>query len=223
MIPDINVEPLAIDFTVYYSVLRPDPALSSAPPLLIALHGYGQKCKGFARSLASIREQGILLAAPQGPHQIYMQLDPKKVGCNWLTMYEKENSIRDFIGYMTLLNARLHERESFDHNRIYVLGFSQGGAMAYRLAVSGAVPVRGVIACGSDLPSDVRDPLGTATPFRVLLVHGDNDPLVPVEKAEEAESELTDRGYAAERFRHEEGHTIPSEAIRAIGEWINRD
>lgn len=223
MIPDINVEPLAIDITVYYSVLRPEPAPLSAPPLLIALHGYGQKCKGFARSLASIREQGILLAAPQGPHQIYMQLDPKKVGCNWLTIYEKENSIRDFIGYMARLITQLQERESFDHNRIYVLGFSQGGAMAYRLAVSGAVPVRGVIACGADLPADVRDALAAIVPFRVLLVHGGNDPLVPVEKADEAESELSDRGYAVERFRHEEGHTIPGEAVRAIGEWIHRD
>jgi len=219
----IDVEPLVIDFTVYYSVLRPAQRPEGGTPLLLALHGYGQKCKGFVRWLAPLRECGVLVAAPQGPHQIYMQLDPKKVGFNWLTIYEKERSIRDFTGYMTRLVERLREQEEFNPNRVYVLGFSQGSAMAYRLAVSGAIPIRGVIACGADLPVDVREPLAAMGPFPVLLVHGDNDPLVNVAKAEEAETVLRDFGFCPDRYRHTAGHSMPREAVRAIGNWIARD
>lgn len=219
----IDVHPLVIDFTVYYSVLRPDKRETGSVPLLIALHGYGQKCKGFLRTFTPLRARGMLLAAPQGPHQIYMQLDPKKVGFNWLTIYEKEQSIKDFAGYMRRLVDNLHDRESFDASRIFVLGFSQGGAMAYRLAVSGAIPIRGVAACGADLPPDVTGPLSGRPPFPVLLVHGDNDPLVPVDKADEAESGLRDLRYSPERFRHNDGHTIPTAAVQAIGDWIERN
>ncbi len=218
----IAVEPLVVDFTVYYSVLRPAKAIDGSVPLLIALHGYGQKCKGFARWLRPLREHGILVAAPQGPHQIYMQMEPKKVGFNWLTIYEKERSINDFLGYMKRLVDRLCEKEDIDLSRVFVLGFSQGAAMAYRLAVSGVLPIRGVIACGADLPADVTERLSEREPFRVFLVHGDNDPLVPVSKSEEAEATLQGSGFCPERYRHKEAHTIPDDAAHAIGEWISR-
>lgn len=218
----IAVEPLVVDFTVYYSVLRPATAINGPVPLLIALHGYGQKCKGFARWLRPLREHGILVAVPQGPHQIYMQLEPKKVGFNWLTIYEKERSIGDFLGYMKRLVDHLCEHECIDRSRIFVLGFSQGAAMAYRLAVSDVLPVRGVIACGADLPADVIERLSEREPFDVLLVHGDNDPIVPVSKSEVAEGELQRDGFRPERYRHDEGHTIPEDAVHAIGEWITR-
>lgn len=218
----IVVEPLVIDFTVYYAVQRPAKRVMGGVPLLIALHGYGQKCKGFLRWLAPLSQYGVLVAAPQGPHQIYMQLEPKKVGFNWLTIYEKEQSILDFTRYMQRLVERLQEREHDDPSRVFVLGFSQGGAMAYRLAVSGAVPIRGAIICGGDLPADVRDALSVMPPFPILLVHGENDPLVDVSMAEEAEAALRDYGFQPGRFRHDQGHTIPDDAVHAIGEWINR-
>jgi phospholipase/carboxylesterase len=151
-----------------------------------------------------------------------MQLEPKKVGFNWLTIYEKERSINDFLGYMKRLVDRLCQDEAIDRSRIFVLGFSQGGAMAYRLAVSGAVPIRGAIICGGDLPADVRGALSSTEPFPILLVHGDNDPLVDVSMAEEAETALRGSGFHPDRFRYDQGHTIPDAAVRAIGEWIVR-
>ncbi len=217
---DIVVQQLPIETTGYYCVQTPGQASDDSPAILIALHGFGQQRKGFMRQFAPLRKRNILVVAPQGPHQFYMQLEPKKVGFNWLTIYEKENSIRDFTGFMVRLLDELERTHGIARDRVFVLGFSQGCSMAYRLAVSGAVPTRGVIACCADLPSDVAEKLAVSAPFSVLLAHAEDDPIIPVAKADEAEQQLRVSDYAVERLRYTGGHTIPEDAVERIGDWI---
>ena len=217
---EIAVRQLTIETTAYYCVQPPKDIHAASPKTLIALHGFGQKCKGFVRNFAPLRDRNILVVAPQGPHQFYMQLEPKKVGFNWLTIYEKENSIRDFAGYMgRLLDALASEHGRINDN-VYLLGFSQGVSMAYRLAVSGTVPVRGLVACCADLPADVAERLPSITRFPVLLAHAEDDPLVPVSKAAEAESVLQAHNFPVNRLRYTGGHLIPEDVMTRIGEWI---
>ena len=42
----------------------------------------------------------------------------------------------------------------YDADRVFLLGFSQGVAMAFRMAAQGIAQPKGVIACGGDLPPD---------------------------------------------------------------------
>lgn len=217
---DIVVRQLAIESTAYYCVQAPNDAHTARPKTLIALHGFGQKCKGFIRNFAPLRDRNILVVAPQGPHQFYMQLEPKKVGFNWLTIYEKENSIRDFAGYMNRLLDTLASENEHMRDSIYLLGFSQGVSMAYRFAVSGTVPVRGLVARCADLPVDVSERLGGITRFPVLLAHAEDDPVIPVSKAAEAEAVLHAHNFPVDRLRYTGGHLIPEDVVTRIGDWI---
>lgn len=220
MSDDLVVHQLTIETTAYYCVQPPGRAWNTPPRTLIALHGFGQKCKGFMRHFAPFRERNILVVAPQGPHQFYMQLEPKKVGFNWLTTYEKENSIRDFVGYMNQLLDRLDAQYGHVRDNVFLLGFSQGVSMAYRFAASGTIVPRGLVACCADLPADVAEKLPTLAKFPVLLAHAEDDPVIPLSKAEEAESQLHAQDFSVERLRYTGGHTLPEDAINAIGDWI---
>ncbi|MFA6243268.1 MAG: hypothetical protein WC655_20185 [Candidatus Hydrogenedentales bacterium] len=215
-----TVHPLTIEFTVYYTVQPPENEAGKPPALLLALHGYGQKCRGFMRQFTALRKRNMLLVAPQGPHQIYMQMEPKKVGCNWLTVYEKENSIRDFVGYMNRLVTKVGERHVFDPRQVYVLGFSQGVSMAYRLSVSKTLPIAGLVACCSDLPPDVAERLPSIAPFPVLLAHSPDDPVAPPEKGGDAERQLRQHGFPVTRLVYEGGHAITEEVVEKTGAWI---
>ena len=205
---------LQIAHTVYFSVHA--PAANAPWPVLILLHGFGQVAAEFLSVFSPLPERGILVAAPQAPHQYYKNLAERRVGFSWLTRYERDQSIRDFVGYLEKFYDLLLHDYRIDRQRIFVLGFSQGVSMAYRLWAHSRIPLAGLIACGGDLPPDVAERLRVLPPLPVLLVHGRRDQVVPLSKAREAHSQLSAHGLPADLFEFEGEHLIPPEAMPRI-------
>jgi phospholipase/carboxylesterase len=209
---------MQIAHTVYYAVHAPDQ--SGPHPVLIVLHGFGQRADEFIEIFEPLASRGILVAAPQAPHQFYPQFPSREVGFSWLTRYERDQSIADFIGYMRQFIDLLQRELNADLSRLYVLGFSQGVSMAYRFWVHGAAPVRGVIANSSDLPPDVIERLDSVSPAKVLLLHGRNDQIVPIAKSREAEAILRAHAIPVELIEFEGGHYVPSLAVERVAQII---
>lgn len=212
---------LAVTCHADYAVQVPAGAEGSMP-LVIALHGWGQTCRGFVRRLAPLADRGFLLAAPQAPHPLYVSMDPKKVGFSWLTIYERDRAVAEFLEYMDRLIARLRADYAVDTSRIFLLGFSQGVSMAHRLAVSGRVPVAGLVAWAADLPPDVAEKLPERAPYPVLLVHADDDPVVPHTKSDEAEATLVQHGFPVDRIAYTGGHVVAPEPLARAADWLVR-
>ena len=212
---------LQIAHTAYYSLLK--PATSTAAPLLIALHGYGQHADKFVKVFEPLAARGIYVAAPQAPHHFYINLARREVGFTWLTRYERDQGIRDFAAYMEQFYSMLIRDYPIEPEQIYVLGFSQGVSMAYRLWVHTSVPVQGLIACGADLPPDITTKLIQARPIRILLVHGRQDEVVPISKAHDAFAVLRHHDIQAEQFHFDGGHLVPPEALPLLAEMIRNN
>ncbi|MBM3290091.1 MAG: hypothetical protein FJY92_08070, partial [Candidatus Hydrogenedentes bacterium] len=64
MADELAVRPIAIEMTAYYCVQPPATAGAAPPRTLLALHGFGQKCRGFMRNFAPLADRNILVAAP---------------------------------------------------------------------------------------------------------------------------------------------------------------
>ncbi len=215
---DLINEKIQISHTVYYSVQVPEQR--GPRPLLIVLHGFGQVARQFITVFEPLAKKGILVAAPQGAHQFYTHLKKGQVGFSWLTRYERDQSVVDFVGYMKQFYKLLQERFEVDSQRVFILGFSQGVSMAYRTWAHGALPVRGVIACGGDLPPDIVEKLEGLHPIQILLVHGRQDEDVPPEKAQEALKHLTAHGLQPELFDFEGGHVVPSVVLSKVERMV---
>jgi len=211
---DLINEKIQISHTVYYSVQVPEQR--GPHPLLIVLHGFGQVARQFITVFEPLARKGILVAAPQGAHQFYTDLKKGQVGFSWLTRYERDQSIVDFVGYMEQFYKLLQERFEVDSQRVFMLGFSQGVSMAYRTWAHSSLPVRGVVACGGDLPPDIVAQLDSLPPIQILLVHGSRDEDVSPEKAEEAREHLTASGLQPELFDFEGGHVVPSRVLSKV-------
>jgi predicted esterase len=166
---------MQISHTVYYSVQVPEQ--KGPRPLLIVLHGFGQVASQFIKVFEPLARKGVLVAAPQGAHQLYTNLKERRVGFSWLTKYERDRSVLDFVAYMEQFYKLLQETCEVDPERVFMLGFSQGVSMAYRTWAHSSLPVRGVIACGGDLPPDMIELLKGLPPIQILLVHGRQDGL----------------------------------------------
>jgi phospholipase/carboxylesterase len=209
---------MQIAHTVYYTVHAPEQ--NGPHPALIVLHGFGRRADEFIKVFKPLSGHGILVAAPQAPHHFYPQFPAREVGFSWLTRYERDQSVADFIGYMRQFVELLRNEHGADLTRLYVLGFSQGVSMAYRFWIHGAAPVRGVIACSSDLPPDVAERLGSAPPAKILLVHGRDDRVVPIAKSREAEATLRAHAIPVELIEFDGGHCVPALAVEKIAEMI---
>ena len=217
----LGIHRLPIEWSAYFAVHEPSSAEDKPPPLLIATHGYGQSAKSFMRNLEPLRNKHVLIVSAQAPNQFYWQQgQPPKIGYSWMTSYMREYTIQNNLGYMARLWDTLRERWRFDERRVFLLGFSQGSAMAYRLAASGILRPAGVIACGGDLPPDVEDQLGDSEKFPVLVTHGEQDASMSHEKAVEGEQALRKAGFDVSTQYFQGEHDLPPEEVERIWEWV---
>ncbi|PCJ63793.1 MAG: hypothetical protein COA73_05020 [Candidatus Hydrogenedentota bacterium] len=211
---------LVVPYSAYCAIKTPAPGEGSElPALLLAFHGYGQSCKGFIKHFAEWPDRNFLVAAPQGVNQFYW--NNGRPGFTWMTSHMRDYTIQDNMAYMAQLIETLKEQHPFDPNRVFLLGFSQGVAMAFRLAASGIVSPRGVIACGGDLPPDVEEGLKDLAKFPALVVHGEQDKVVSIEKSVACHQALSDHGFNVSKQTFEGGHEIPPEIVESIYTWID--
>jgi len=217
--PD-HVEKLSAEVTAYYAIQSPENKVDRTPALLIAIHGWGQNAPRFLRDFAPLKSRNIVVAAPQGMHQFYLDAGTKKVGFNWLTVYDRQQAIADTNAFFVRLMAQVEKSTGYDAARIFILGFSQGSAMAWRFAVSKLVRPAGLISIGADLPADVVPRLEQAPDFPALLLRGKDDPLAPPELIAHGAETLNTHGRTVQAEEYEGEHRITPELVVRIGDWI---
>jgi phospholipase/carboxylesterase len=91
-------------------------------------------------------------------------------------------------------DARLSD-EGLTPDRLAVIGFSQGTMMALHVLPRRAEPVAGLVAFSGRLLEPERLVAETVSRPPVLLVHGDQDPMVPFAEMGLAGQALSDAGF----------------------------
>jgi polyhydroxybutyrate depolymerase len=147
-------------------------------PLVVMLHGYGSDGEHHARSLGLLAlsdEEGFVLAYPDG-----------LVDSEGKRFWNATNACCDFDGrgvddvaFVTYLIDDLSARMPIDAKRVYVVGHSNGGFMAHRLACDLAPRIAAVVSIAG---AGRKDPSRCAPsePVSVLEIHGDADPIIRI-------------------------------------------
>jgi phospholipase/carboxylesterase len=107
--------------------------------------------------------------------------------------------------------------------RIFLAGFSQGGAIAYTAALTHPEALAGVIALSTYLPSqrllaEEATEANRTTP--IFAAHGSEDDVVALQLGMQARDFLTERGYQLEWHEYPMQHSICLEEIELIGAWL---
>lgn len=108
-------------------------------------------------------------------------------------------------------------------DRIFLAGFSQGGAVAYTTALSYPAPLAGVIALSTYIPAaDLLDREASAAnrAIPILAAHGTQDDVVSPALGHQARDFLTQRGYAVEWHEFAMPHALCIEEVELIGRWL---
>jgi polyhydroxybutyrate depolymerase len=88
----------------------------------------------------------------------------------------------DDMGFIHALIARMAQEHGIDTKHVFVLGYSNGGQMAFRLAIETPDEVAAVAALGASLPTpDTSSCAQRGRTARVMLANGTLDPINPYE------------------------------------------
>lgn len=197
--------------------------------VVLALHGRGDTPENFAAALTEVTEGGHLLAVLRAPYVFPLEQqdpgDPRTFGFDWNLSYLRQPSVvaqatESSVEYVLSAIEGLHQ--SYNVERLVLLGFSQGGGMAYRLLGRYPEAVDGVVVLGTGLPAGWLPEGGTGTDLRrvpVYIGHGlaDNPG-----RAEAARDTLAARGYDVTFRTYDAGHVIPRETVRDALAWMAR-
>ena len=149
---------------------------SDSLPMMIILHGLGETSASWYGVASYVANQGFVAVRPESGTFLnnsgtgYVKL--------WNAIldtarFDDVQFISDMIDYM-LINY-----DSIDHNRIYVLGYSNGGYMAYRLScdLSNRITAFTSVSGNMFLDDDGYDCTDQDRDIPILHIHGTEDPI----------------------------------------------
>ena len=154
-------------------VYVPDSALDTDAPMVLNFHGYGG-IAGWHMEDADMRS----LADQEGFVVVYPQGTELSGGAHWNAAPSggDNKSTADDIGFTETLVDAIRDAHSIDSDRIYAVGYSNGGMFAYYLACerSDLIAAAGSIS-GTLLDGSCRD----GEPISVISLHGTADGVLP--------------------------------------------
>ena len=201
------------------------PAGPGPFPTIVALHGFGASAHDLLGIAPHIQQGEVLFICPQGPMMI--ESAPGQRAYGWFPLSQAgEIEPASLVGARGLLEGFIEdamERYPIDPDRLVLLGFSQGGVMAYDLALGRPERFSALVALSSWLPDAVVSGLKddeARSSLATLLIHGTNDPMVAIDNAKEAREKLEELGVEAAWGEYEMGHEINQNALRDLIGWL---
>jgi len=110
--------------------------------------------------------------------------------------------------------------------RIVLAGFSQGGAIALFTGLRYPEPLAGVMVLSSYMPLSAsleqeKSDANSAIP--IFLVHGSDDPVIPVDLAYRTRAQLEQEAYAPEWHEYRGmAHSVSAQELLDISAWLEK-
>ena len=207
---------------------RAEAASGAKDSLVIFLHGYGADGNdlfGLAQALAP-HLPNTAFRSPNAPERCAVN----PMGYQWFPISwldgspesaMKEGAERAAKTLHAYLDETLEE-EGLTPDRVAIVGFSQGTMMSLNVVLRRPEPVAALVGFSGRLVEiDGTGPITSKPP--VLLVHGDQDEMVPVDSIHEAREALAKEGVNVSwHISQGVGHGIAPDGLGLALEFIRR-
>jgi phospholipase/carboxylesterase len=201
------------------------PAGDGPFPTILALHGWGANAQDLLGLAPFFHGGEALVVCPEGP--VAFEIQPGLVGRGWFPIRSgRPPDPAEFSRGAALLRGFVDEmlrRYPVNPRKLVVLGFSQGGVMAYDLVLKDPERFAGLVALSSWLPAE----LAATVPRRpelaqlpVFVAHGSQDPMLPVAMGQSSRDGLLQLGVPVTYREYAMGHEVRPELLRDLVEWL---
>ncbi len=182
--------------------------------LLVILHGWGANYEDFVPSAKILNLPGFGYLFPNAPFA-HFQVPG---GRAWYALERKE-----FTGLEQSRTKLINWLQSLESStgvpleRTIMAGFSQGGAMT--LDVGATLPLAAICSLSGYLHYQPQERETVNSP-PVLIIHGKQDPVVPLQAAQQARDELTKIGASVQYQEFNMGHEVQPAALQLLRQFI---
>ncbi|GMU40859.1 MAG: phospholipase [Chloroflexota bacterium] len=200
------------------------PGTPGPLPTVVAIHGHGangQDLLGLGPLLAGGR---LLVICPEAE----FTLQPGMPSYTWFRRDDAgQRTPEEFERVARLLHVFVDEavtKAGGDPARVVLLGFSQGGSLAFRLGLAEPARWRGVAALSTWLPDEAvtaADPSALGS-LPLLVQHGSTDPAIEVARARSSRDRLEEIGAKPDYREYSMGHQIGPESLTDLSRWLER-
>jgi phospholipase/carboxylesterase len=200
-----------------------EPAGDGPHPTIVALHGWGASGMDLLGLAPYLSGGQFLVLCPQG--RVEVALGPT-VGYGWFPLTlgaapDPEAFTAGVEDAKRFLDGAL-QRYPVNPSKLVVLGFSQGGVIAYALALAEPQRFVGLVALSSWLPEPVVQALPAASRERLstLVHHGGRDDLIDVGRGRESVEALRRLQVPVVYREFDMGHEINAESLTDLSKWL---
>ena len=156
-----------------YRLVTPRSAQGGRAPLVLALHGGGNTAESLAGTTQldqAADRHGLVIAYPEAWE--------RGVWNGGFCCTGGRGSAAADLQFLDRVLADVADARDVDLDRVYAVGVSAGGVMAYRLGCALATEIAGVGSVAGVMKLDDCNP---AVPVSVIEIHGTADEIVPYE------------------------------------------
>ncbi len=130
-------------------------------------------------------------------------------------------ALKEFIGGLPAVYG-------IDHERLYLVGFSQGAIIGSVLAMALPDRVRGVVMHSGYVPQAAENMELDVTPEGLMgkpffVAHGKYDDVLPVTLGRDSNEYLQEAGAEVVYQEYPIGHSISEESLYDLSEWLTRE
>jgi len=203
-----------------------EPSGAGPHPTILTLHGRGANAFDLLGLAPYLCNGKFLMICPQGP--LETPIGPGAFGYAWYPMsmggppdigaiLSSREKLRQFIDACM-------KRYPIDTEKLVVVGFSQGGVMAYSLALSKPERFAGLAVLSSWLPKELIPKLsinnGAVQSLPTLVQHGSQDQMIEVQRAKDSVERLRTLRVPLTYRDYDMGHEITPRSLTDLSAWL---
>jgi phospholipase/carboxylesterase len=194
-------------------------------PTILTLHGRGANAFDLLGLAPYLCGGQFLIICPQAPLETPIGTD--QVGYAWYA--GSKGGAPDTDGMLASQQALqlflddCLKQYPIDAKRLAVLGFSQGGVMAYSLALTDPKRFAGLAALSTWLPRELTPRLKISDAVQslpTLVQHGTQDPQIEVDRARDSVARLRELKVPLTFKEYEMGHEIRPKGLYDLSAWL---
>ncbi|MXY84934.1 MAG: hypothetical protein F4Y95_00135 [Chloroflexi bacterium] len=201
------------------------PAGDGPHPTLIALHGHGAHCQDLVPLAPMLAGGRLQVICPQAefplegaPYSYAPMFTWMKRGANDRPLDGETERVAEALA--TFIDSAC-ERYNVDGERLALMGFSQGGFLAYRLALSQPHRWQGAAMLSTWLSDEAADDVHPdAADLPLLVQHGTNDPLVGVDRGRNSRDQLQAMRMNLDYREYPMQHEIGRQSMHDLSVWL---
>ncbi len=210
-----------------YTVELPDGFDSSRTyPLVVAIHGLGDRMSAYIGTAARLCPDGAIGLYPESPYPMPSE-EKGPLGFTWEVWADTTEWCGGTLTRDASIKWIVHVIEKtvadfpVDPSKVFLFGFSQGGMLTYQVGLRRPELFAGLLPAGGWLPLDSAQALADealTTPVRIL--HGVYDDVCEFSLAQKAFNTLAARGAQVELMRYPVKHTLSKELIEDARDFV---